>query len=142
MSEPLLTLSGTLDLIKGYDDQINTIWNIYVAVIGAIVTLLASDRWKPNVWLLSFVFVIFAGGNLFGLRKFFQLKADLLGYAQTLVPSPPGAPELHQIFGTLKPSSLGTLTLFHLAFDVGVLVIIFLFAQKPPKTARPRAQKS
>ena len=139
--QPILGLSDALGLIRDYDGEIFTLWNIYVAVIGAVVAVLTSERWKPHPVLLASAFAIFAGGNLYALQKFFRVKSDLLGYAQTLVPIPPGSPELDRLLHTLQPSSLFALYGIHVAFDVVVIAIIFIFAPKAAN-AGSRARKS
>ena len=119
--EPL-RLGETLGLIRDYDVRIDTIWNIYVIGISAIIAAANVKSWQPSPFVLGSVFAVFAAGNLWALWRYYGAHTALVAYAADNNP-PPG------VLRWLQLPDVKRLIVFHLLLDALVLVAIFYFTE-------------
>jgi hypothetical protein len=126
-----LDLNQTMGFIRDYDVRIDTIWNIYVVGISAIIAAANVKSWHPRPAVLMGAFVVFAAGNLWALSRYYSAHGALVDYAAAKSP-PPGVLEALRLPGTQS------LTAFHLVLDALVLAAIYLFTRRAQDAASTR----
>ena len=114
-----------LNLVKGFDDQIQVLWNVYIAVISLYITILLAKNTLPHLLALVGVFIVFAVGNTIALSRLFAARDSMLDHADSLLGPAQGnaaSPHLAAVAQALRgPTSWLE---FHLPFDICVLVVL------------------
>jgi hypothetical protein len=118
----LLNLAQTLQLIKDYSGEINTLWSLYAAALSAALVLLTANNWKPRGDLLALAFAVFAVANIYGLYLSFETKRHLVEHAMTMVKG--GQPTLEALLKNLRPSPVLSMIILHVVLDAVVLAVI------------------
>ncbi len=118
-----LGLSETIGFVRDYDGRIDTIWNIYLVGISAVIAAANVKSWQPRAWLLVPAFAVLALGNLWALSRYYAAHHALLEHAAQLAP-PAG------LIDALRLPSVPQLAVFHLAIDTVSAIAIFLFCRR------------
>jgi hypothetical protein len=122
-----------VELIKLAIDRseaINTYWNLYIAVAGAIVGIIASDKVVITLrlrWIVAAVFIVWALSNLDAIWILNKQRSELCSLLESK------SPEAQPLSKELRPHCAYLYVLYHLVLDLGVLGFI--------RYAKPTARK-
>jgi hypothetical protein len=99
---------------------LNGLWNLYIAVVTAVLGLMASGKAFTTSsklkWMLTIAFTVFACSNLDAIWRLGELRTSLI----QLLPS-----ELEEIKKSLAPATFMQYGLFHGVLDLLVLLAIW-----------------
>ena len=128
------SLSQILSLLKDYDGQIYTIWNLYIVVVSSLLVVINSEKVRAPLISVYTVFVVFAVSNWSALSRTYSVKWTLLDYGLTLTK---GDRYFDPLFrGILAQASLlrlprwWCLLIQHAVVDCAVMAMFFLLYQR------------
>jgi hypothetical protein len=140
-----MTYNELLQAFFGRSDALQTLWTIYVTVVGALLAFCATREslGLRTMAAITLTFCLFSAGNLSGMHDVtlqrIALKAAIVSYQSPKEPNPTEVSGLrHLIEPTLSPPPFwgprGVFT-FHIAFDVLTVAVLWITAYRRQKLA-------